>query len=73
MRQVFIVLGVCLAVTACAGERPGGDPAVSSRLDSGVTSSNGGGQRVLGSTPNISSGTGGVVTQRSNNSQGGAY
>ncbi len=73
MKRTLITFGICLAITGCAGERPGGDPPISARLDSGVTSSNGGGQRVLGSTPNISTGQNGVVTQRSNNTQGAAY
>ena len=73
MQRVLIVAGICLAMAACAGERPGGDPPISARLDSGVTSSNGGGQRVLEGTPNISTGTSGAVRQRSNNSQGAAY
>ena len=73
MRRIILVTGVCLAIAACAGERPGGDPPISARLDSGVTSSNGGGQRVLGGTPDVSSGPAGATVRRSNNAQGAAY
>lgn len=73
MKQIVAVLGVCLALSACAGVHPGVDPAVSARLDSGVTSSNGGGQRVLDGTPNIGVNSGGAVSSRVNNTQGAAY
>ena len=43
-------------LAACAGDRP--DTTVSPRLDSGVTSSNGGGARALSSQPGV-----GVTTQ----------
>ena len=38
-------------LAACAGERP--DTTVSPQLDSGITSSNGGGVRALGGVPNV--------------------
>lgn len=69
LRTIIATTAICLAVSACGDQRPAIDP----KLESGVTSSNGGGQRVLGSTPNISTGQNGVVTQRSNNTQGAAY
>jgi hypothetical protein len=42
-------------LAACAYARP--DPVASPRLDSGVTSSNGGGMRVLGDDPYVSMNT----------------
>ena len=48
-RTAAILLGAVLA--ACADVRP--DTIASPRLDSGVTSSNGGGTRVLGDQPNV--------------------
>ena len=39
------------ALTACAGERP--VPTNSPSLDSGITSSNGGGARTLGNAPSV--------------------
>ena len=38
-------------LTACAEVRP--DPVVSPRLDSGITSRNGGGTRTLGNQPGV--------------------
>lgn len=40
---------------ACAHERP--DTIVSPKLDSGITSSNGGGARTLANQPNVGIGT----------------
>ena len=48
-RTVAILLAAFLA--ACANARP--DPVVSPQLDSGITSSNGGGTRTLGNQPNV--------------------
>lgn len=45
----FTWAAACLV--ACAGERP--QSTVSPRLDSGVTSSNGGGTRALSNQPNV--------------------
>ncbi len=72
MRKASVILA-CLTVAACSSERMGGDPVVSPRLDSGVTSNNGGGQRALGNTPDVSVGNGAATVRRSNNSQGSAY
>ena len=49
-----LVAAFLLAATlaACADARP--DPVASPRLDSGVTSSNGGGARTLGNQPGAS-------------------
>ena len=73
MRNTFTVLLTCLALTACAYETPGGDPVVSPRLDSGVTSSNGGGQRALGNTLDVGVSNGATTIRRGNNAQGSAY
>lgn len=48
-RAAAVLLAALLA--ACAGERP--DTIVSPRLDSGITSSDGGGTRALGNQPNV--------------------
>ena len=50
MHRVAIVAFATL-LAACAEVRP--DPVVSPQLDSGITSSNGGGQRALGNQPNV--------------------
>ena len=44
----FILIGL---LAACAEVRP--DTTVSPQLDSGITSSNGGGQRALGNQPGV--------------------
>lgn len=50
MYRILSVL-LALGVAACADARP--DPVASPRLDSGITSSNGGGVRALGNDPNV--------------------
>jgi len=54
LRAIVMMATCCLA--ACAGERP--QTTVSPQLESGVTSSNGGGTRALGNQPNV-----GVMTR----------
>ncbi len=44
----FLLAGL---LAACADVRP--DPVASPKLDSGITSSNGGGARMLGNQPNV--------------------
>lgn len=56
MHRLLLAVLLGVFVVACAGDRP--DAVVSPRLDSGVTSSNGGGARVLDSQPGV-----GVTTQ----------
>ncbi len=68
----------CLGLSACNGDPPPGNPALNSttgpaRLDSGITSSNGGGQRALGGTPGISTGTGGATGGFAPNQKGNSY
>ena len=50
MRSIFL-LSLLSLLAACADERP--NTIVSPRLDSGITSSNGGGTRALGDQPNM--------------------
>ena len=50
MFRIFAILLASL-LAACADTRP--DPVVSPGLDSGITSSNGGGTRTLGNQPNV--------------------
>ena len=55
----------CLGLSACSGT-PVQNPALSNSLtgptalDSGITSSNGGGQRAVGGTPGVNIGSGGT-------------
>ncbi len=74
-----IATTVALGLTLCACNPQGGitDPRVGSgvvspSLDSGVTSSNGGGTRALGNTPGISVG-GGATQSGAPNGRGTAY
>jgi hypothetical protein len=55
MYRILPVL-LALGLAACADARP--DPVASPQLDSGITSSNGGGTRALGNQPNIGVTTG---------------
>ncbi len=57
MRHIIILLTACV-LTACAAEQP--NTVVSPKLESGITSSNGGGQRQLGNQPDV-----GVTTSTS--------
>ncbi len=57
MRHVIILLTVCV-LTACAAAHS--DTAVVPKLETGITSSNGGGQRQLGNQPDV-----GVTTSTS--------
>lgn len=72
MRTIVVLTVMCLALVACqAGSA--NQPASSNVGDSGITSSNGGGQRALGNTPNVSVGTGGTTLQPAPSSRGNAY
>lgn len=68
MRALATTIALGLAVCACGPQRPAIDP----RLDSGVTSSNGGGQRALGNLNQIDIGPNGARTGPSNQA-GRAY
>jgi len=50
MRTAIALITVCI-LAACSADRP--DTVVSPKLDSGITSSNGGGTRTLGNQPNL--------------------
>ncbi|HEY0206986.1 MAG TPA: hypothetical protein VGC15_22900 [Acetobacteraceae bacterium] len=50
MVRIIAIFVACLSAS-CADVRP--DTTVSPRLDSGVTSSNGGGARALGNEPSV--------------------
>ncbi len=52
LRALITTAAICLAVSACGQQRPAIDP----RLESGVTSSNGGGQRATGAVPDLTVG-----------------
>lgn len=71
LRTIATTVALGLAVCACASgpQRPAIDP----KLDSGVTSSNGGGQRATGNTPNVSVGGTGPAQTQAPSSRGPAY
>lgn len=62
MLKVFPALAAmtCVLASACSG---GGTPPPSATLDSGVTSSNGGGQRAVGDLPGVGV-SNGTATER---------
>ena len=75
-----IITTVALGLAACACNPQGGaaDPrvgkgVVSPSLDSGITSSNGGGARALGNTPGINLGGAGASPTGAPNGRGTAY
>ncbi len=72
IRAVITSVVIGLAATACSAppeQRPAIDPA----LESGVTSSNGGGQRTTGAIPNLDIGAGGATRSGVPSSRGNAY
>ncbi len=69
IRAIFTTAVLGLAVCACGPQRPAIDPA----LDSGITSSNGGGTRALGNNPGVSVGGGVATNPGIPNSRGPAY
>ncbi len=71
IRAIITTVALGLAVSACNAppQRPAIDPA----LESGVTSSNGGGQRTTGAIPNIDIGSGGAVRTGVPSARGNAY
>lgn len=68
-RVLLTTAAICLAVSACGEQRPAIDP----KLDSGVTSSNGGGQRQTGAVPDLAIGRNGVAPTSAPTSKGAAY
>ena len=80
MRATLLGLAAigCLGLSACNGSDQ--NPALNSttgptRLDSGITSSNGGGQRALGNAPNlgVNSSTGATSGGGITNQKGNTY
>lgn len=72
MRAITTVLALGLIVSAC-NSAPAQRPAIDTALDSGITSSNGGGQRATGAIPNIDIGSGGATRSGVPSSRGAAY
>ena len=68
---VLVAAGACLAACNKLNEHPG--TVVSPQLDSGITSSNGGGARALGNTPGINIGPNGTMKTGAPNQKGTAY
>ena len=78
LRTIITTAALGLAVCACNPQGGVTDPrvgngVVSPSLDSGVTSSNGGGARALGNTPNINLGGGNATQTGPLNSRGTVY
>jgi hypothetical protein len=70
IRLVVATMAIGLTLSACGQQRPAIDP----RLESGVTSSNGGGQRATGNVNSVGIGPNGAgVLTRAPNSTGAAY
>ncbi len=75
IRSLMVATGFGLLVCAC---NPGGGAGpqqgvVSPALDSGVTSSNGGGQRATGGQAGVSIGPGGAASTGAPNARGNTY
>ena len=78
MRKTLLAVAAvgCLGLSACSGS--GQNPAMNSltgpaSLDSGITASNGGGQRALGNAQGINIGSGGSTEGTAPNQKGNAY
>ena len=69
LRAMITTAAICLAVSACGPQRPTIDP----KLESGVTSSNGGGQRATGAVPDLAIGPRGASDTTAPTSPGGSY
>ena len=69
IRTIIATATICLGVSACGPQRPAIDP----KLESGVTSSNGGGQRQTGAVPDLTIGPRGLRGTGAPTSTGGAY
>jgi len=69
IRALITTIAIGITVCACGPQRPAIDP----HLDSGVTSSNGGGQRTTGAIPNVSVGPSGATRSGVPSSAGAAY
>lgn len=78
LRTTITTMALGLAVCACNPQGGVTDPrvgtgVVSPSLDSGITSSNGGGARALGNTPSINLGGAGASPTGAPSSRGTAY
>ncbi len=77
MKMTALALLSCVGLTACASGSTGAGSANSNgptQAPSGITSSNGGGQRALGNIPSVGTTTGGGATATSvPNSKGASY
>jgi hypothetical protein len=69
IRTIAATVALGLVVCACGPQRPAIDP----QLESGITSSNGGGTRELGNIPNVAIGPNGEAQTQSPNTRGPAY
>ncbi len=80
MRTTLLSLAAvgCLGLSACSGT-PSQNPALTNSLtgpaalDSGITSSNGGGQRSLSNIPGVNVGTGGATGGLQPATKGNSY
>ncbi len=77
MKMTALALLSCVGLAACANGNTGPGSANSNgptQAPSGITSSNGGGQRALGNIPSVGTTTGGGVSSTSvPNSKGASY
>ena len=76
MKFAGLALASCIGLGACASSTPGTATSGSAtQAPSGITSSNGGGQRQLGNIPDVSINTtgGGATVGPVPNSKGNAY
>ena len=77
MKIVAAVVLCCAGLTACQSQPDAGSNSLTgpARLDSCITSSNGGGQRALSNAPNIGLNSQGATTTTPNgpNTKGNAY
>ncbi len=80
MRTTLLSLAAigCLGLSACS-DTPSQNPALTNSLtgptalDSGITSSNGGGQRALGNIPGVNVGSGGATGGLQPTTKGSSY
>lgn len=71
--RLFVLAAACASLAACSNPNERSGTVASPRLDSGITSSNGGGTRALGDTPGINIGPNGSQQTGAPNQKGTAY